>query len=63
LAGSAGGAGGVSAAAGAALAPSPVKLTSGTSRSPASSISKNSRAVNPPWPAMIELGKIWIFVL
>ena len=33
------------------------------SRSPGSSISKNSRAVKPPLEATTEFGKIWIFVL
>jgi hypothetical protein len=39
------------------------KLTAIGSRSPPSSILKNSRGRNPPCLAMIELGKTWIFVL
>ena len=39
------------------------KSTVTGSRSAGSSISKNSRGAKSPMPAMIELGKIWIFVL
>src|SRR6185312_11628738 len=66
--GSAGG-GGVSA--GAAGAGSGVaatdggseKLTCTGSRSPGVSISKKSRFVNPPKPAITEFGNVWILVL
>ena len=39
------------------------KLTATGSRSEASSISKYSRAVKPPWLAMIEPGNCWMSVL
>src|SRR6185295_19673867 len=39
------------------------KSTATGSRCEASSISKYSRAVKPPWPAMTEPGNCWISVL
>ena len=36
------------------------KLTAGTSRSPGSSISKNSRGWKPNMPASSTAGKVWI---
>ena len=39
------------------------KSTETGSRSVASVISKNSRGVNPPMPAITELGNTWILVL
>ena len=39
------------------------KLTRTGSRSAGVSISKKSRLVNPPKPAITELGNVWILVL
>ena len=41
-------------------APGVEKLTAGTSRSPGSSISKNSRGRKPNMPATSTAGKVWI---
>ena len=61
--GGAGGAGGADGGGGGAAGGGLLKLTATGSRSLASSISKNSRAVKPPELAMTEFGKTWIFVL
>jgi hypothetical protein len=64
-AGGAGSAGGGAAAAGAAAGAAAWSLNeiATGSRSPGSSISKNSREVKPPLEATTEFGKTWIFVL
>ena len=49
--------------AGAALGPDVPKSTLGASRCAASSISKNSREMNPNGPARTAPGKVWIALL